>query len=90
MNALAEIAAVVEEALSTLPEADRELGRDVAMDVAKIAARAMQGEDVATETVHVHSQAVSLAASVRVRLENGIIDGIMRVVQRTVRGALVG
>lgn len=90
MDALEEIAAVIDHALENVPEEDRALARDVGKDAAKLAARAVQGEDVSSEVTHVRAQATLLAASVRVRLEHGIMDGIARVARRIVQGALIG
>lgn len=90
MNALEEMAAVVDHALENVPEEDRKLAADIAKDIAKLAAKGLQGEDVSRELPHVRAQATLITASVRVRLEHGIMDGIARVARRIVQGALVG
>ncbi len=49
MNPLEEIKAVIETELQDVTEEDKELAQAVAKDASKLAARALQGEDVTAE-----------------------------------------
>ena len=89
MTSLDEIKALVEEALDGIPPEHIALAKTVAEDAALLTARALAGEDVDAELVHVKAQAVALGAATKVRLENAIIEGIGRVGRRIVQGAIL-
>jgi hypothetical protein len=86
MSVLDDIREHLDAVLDDLSDTDREVARNVGLDLARLHARQIQGEDVAAELRHAKSAAVSLGAAAKVKMTSAVLSGI----GKAARGILAG